>query len=413
MDPPICAETSTSREMPIRPFNGAGAGGWRSARDLILAAAFVLTGAGTIMLGVLLPALSAKWDLRDSAAGFLLFLQFAGSSLGSILTGLSRLRALRLGYAVLSASSFALVFAGPRSVFPIFFFFGLGLGLAMSATNLIFSDRYEAERARKLEALNFAWSAGAMASPPALLLLARTGHMRLLFFALGALFFASFVWALARERENETALHRPAPSEQLRSRAPRPMRTAAVGMLLALAFGSVGVEVSLSGWLTTYVHRIAPDSRAVFFPAALFYLGVVLSRLVFSTALLQKIGQRRALQWLLWATAAAVAVIVVLDRPALINAAAALAGLCMGPLFPLVLALLLSRASRGWIFAVAGAGAAVFPWLTGALSAHFGSLRCGLAAPLVAAVVMALLFPVCFRLRNCSADSFPAGDTAS
>jgi fucose permease len=74
-----------------------------------------------------------------------------------------------------------------------------------------------------------------------------------------------------------------------------------------------------------------------------------------------------------------------------------LAGLSLGPLYPLVLSFMLKFTARGWIFAVGGAGAALFPWVTGLLSAHFGSLRYGLILPGGTAFLMVLLILICLR----------------
>lgn len=168
--------------------------------SLVLGVGFGLTGAGTVMLGVLLPVLSQKWGLHDDAAGFLFFLQFLGSSLGAVLTGAERVRALLIGYGLLVMSACALVFAGAHLAFPIFFFFGLGLGMAMTATSLLFSDRYRDDRAAKLERLNFAWSVGATAAPMMFLPFLRGLSLGLLFFSFQGLFLMLFVWVIFRER---------------------------------------------------------------------------------------------------------------------------------------------------------------------------------------------------------------------
>jgi len=109
-------------------------GRW-GASSLVLGAGFGLTGAGTVMLGVLLPALSQRWGLRDDAAGFLFLLQFLGSSFGAILTGLNRTRAVLIGYGLLAVSACALAFAGLQMLFAVFFLFGVGLGMADVVTD--------------------------------------------------------------------------------------------------------------------------------------------------------------------------------------------------------------------------------------------------------------------------------------
>jgi fucose permease len=81
----------------------------------------------------------------------------------------------------------------------------------------------------------------------------------------------------------------------------------------------------------------------------------------------------------------------------MIRVVSGLAGLSIGPLYPLLLSFILERAPRGWIFAVAGLGSALLPWLTGMLSAHYGSLRYGLIMPFAAALLMIALRSVSLR----------------
>lgn len=161
---------------------------------------------------------------------------------------------------------------------------------------------------------------------------------------------------------------------------------------MVLAVCAVGVESSLSGWLTSYSHRAGPqDAAGASLATSLFWLAIMLSRLAFSTRLLALVGRRPVLRVALWGTAASVVLLIAAHNPNSIRLTAGLAGLCVGPLYPLLLSFLLERSPQGWIFAVAGLGSAFFPWLTGLLSAHYGSLRYGLIAPCGAAVLMVLL----------------------
>lgn len=366
--------------------------------SLVLAAGFSLTGAGTLTLGVLLPVLSHRWGLSDQAAGFLLFLQFAGSSLGAIFSGARRVRSMGIGYGILVASASALIFAGPRTLFPAFFFFGLGLGMSMTSTSLLYSDRFPADRAEKLERLNFTWSAGAMAAPLLLLPFLRGASLRILYGSYLALFLALLLWVVFRERHE-------LPPEPV---VVEPVSSGSGGMtsfvaLVLLAVGSVGVETALGGWLSTYSHRASPQGLAYgAFATFVFMLGFVSSRWVFSTSLLARIGRQRLLRIALWAMAGSVLLLIAGRHGLVIDVASFLCGLSIGPLFPLLLAFLLERSPKGWIFAAAGLGAAVFPWITGVLSTQFGSLRYGLIAPLAAAVAMIALGTVGFRSTKAS-----------
>ncbi len=357
------------------------------------------------MLGVMLPALARIWELRDDTSGLLFFLQFVGSSLGAILTGANHVRALKVGYCLLVVTSCTLAFTGRGLLFVVFFCFGLGLGMVMTSTSLIFSERYGDHRAALLERLNFAWSAGALAGTVLLLPFLSMENPRPLFFTFCGMFLLILVWILFRERQEETRAQM-----EIRVTEPQPFANLRWLLpLLLLAIGSIGIESSLSGWLTMYSHRTNPQTVAgVTLATSLFWVGMVFGRLAFSTRLLAIVGRQRLLRFALWGAAISVALIIVAPGLALIRVAAVLSGLCVGPLYPLLLSFLLERSPRGWIFGVSGTGAALFPWLTGLLSERYGSLRYGLAAPWGAALLMILLLPICFRSSEAPVPHAPS-----
>lgn len=363
--------------------------------SLVLSAGFGLTGAGMVMLGVLLPTLSQRWGLRDDAGGFLFFLQFLGSSAGAVFTGVNRIRSMLIGYGLLAASAFALVFAGAHLAFVVFFFYGSGLGMAMTATSLLISDRYEDDRAAKLERLNFVWSAGATAGPLLFLPFLRIADLRLFFCILVGLFLLLFVWILFKEDREE----RYTGMDLLHSQGPA--SGSLLLPLLVMAMCAVGIESALSGWLATYSHRADPqDAGGPAFATSVFWFGIMLSRLIFSTRLLAIIGRGNVLRAALWSAVVSVVLLIGAHQNAAIWVASGLSGLSMGPIYPLLLSFLLERSPRGWIFAVAGLGSTLLPWVTGLLSAHYGSLRYGLIAPFGAACLMIVLNSVSIRRQG-------------
>lgn len=362
--------------------------------SVVLGAGFSLTGTGTLMLGVLLPVLAARWGLRDSQSGLLLFMQFLGSSLGAVLTGKDRLRALVTGYGLLIASGFLLVAAGPHTAYAAFFFWGLGLGMSMTSTNLIISDRAGEHRAVHLERLNFAWSSGAAAAPFLFVPFLRGAGFHILVFIFQALFLLLLLWSILGERRQA----RPRFETLLDVRAPGGAVRGAFVPLIILAACAVGIETALGGWLTTYSHRADPHgAEAEVLAAGFFLTGLVVSRLVFSTRLLAALGRRRVLRVALWSTVVATALVVVWQGGVALDVVAALGGFSLGPIYPLALSYLLELSPRGWVFAAGGAGAAFFPWLTGALSSAFGALRYGLIAPCTAALLMIALSAAALR----------------
>ena len=362
----------------------------RMLSSTVLSLGFALTGTGTILLGILLPVFSEKWGLKDDGAGLLLFLQFSGSSLGAIFSGLNRIRSMAIGYVLLAASSFDLILSHSRAPFAVFFFFGLGLGMAMTSTSLLFSDRWGDDRASKLEFLNFVWSIGATTCPLFALPLVHRDDTHNVYLLILALSVVLLVWVVTTERQRPLVL--PVTAASARS------SPGLVFLLFAIwAMCVVGVESALTGWLTTYSHRMGmPTLAGSALATSIFWLGEMLSRLGFSTPLLKKVGRRTVLIVGIWGLTAAAVVLIAAPRPAIIVPAAGLAGVFTGPLYPILLSYMLERSPRGWFFAVAGLGSAVFPWLTGLVSAELHSLRLGLLVPCVGGVVMLVLGAVVF-----------------
>jgi MFS family permease len=270
-----------------------------------------------------------------------------------------------------------------RAAYLAFFFFGLGLGMAMTSTSLVFSDRWVDDRTAKLEWLNFAWSAGASAGPICFLPFLRHGDTRSLFAMMLALSLAMFAWVVLREREEPRII--PARRHGAAGRSARPLFL----LLLLLAMTTVGVETTLSGWLTTYSHRAGMRSLAgAALATSVFCFGEMLSRLTFSTRLLAKSGRGVVLQAGVWGVTISSILLIAAPHPWLILVTAGAAGAFIGPLYPLALSYLLELSPLGWFFSVGGLGAALFPWITGLVSAHYHSLRYGLVVTCVAGMAM-------------------------
>ncbi|MGO9517214.1 MAG: MFS transporter [Candidatus Korobacteraceae bacterium] len=359
---------------------------------IVLSVGSSLTGAGTVMLGVILPALSQRWGLRDDQAGFLMFLQFFASGLGALVTGMNRVRSMAIGYGLLVATLCALVVGEKQFAYVAFFFYGLGLGIAITSTSLFFSDRWGSLRATKLVWLSFAWSAGATAGPVCILPLLHRGDFGSVFLMMLILFLAMFVWVILVERQGPAAA-----LVQRTQRLNRSVQTV-FSILLVLAMSFVGVEAVLSGWLTTYSHRAGiRDLAGAALATSIFWLGEMLSRLAFSTRLLTKVGGRKVMMWGSAGVTLSTILLIAFPHPWVIFLVAGAAGAFVGPLYPLSLSYLLELSPKGWFFAMGGIGAAIFPWITGLVSAHYHSLRCGLAVPVVAGLGMIMLIVLTFR----------------
>jgi fucose permease len=201
-----------------------------------------------------------------------------------------------------------------------------------------------------------------------------------------------FAWVILIERQGPAAglVQRP-------QRLNRSVQTF-FSILLVLAMSFVGVEAVLSGWLTTYSHRAGiRDLAGAALATSIFWLGEMLSRLAFSTRLLTKVGGRKVMMWGSTGVTLSTILLIAFPHPWVIFLVAGVAGAFVGPLYPLSLSYLLELSPRGWFFAMGGIGAAIFPWITGSVSAHYHSLRCGLVVPVVAGLGMIVLIVLTFR----------------
>jgi MFS transporter, FHS family, glucose/mannose:H+ symporter len=349
---------------------------------------FALTGAGTVLLGSMLPRLSAPWHLRDKDAGLLLLVQFAMSAAGALLVRGNLWKALACGYGLIGAGAIGIFLLQQRSL-PAFAVYGLGLGLAMTSTNMLTGRRYPQRMGAALALLNFSWSAGAVACPLLVAQFLRLAPSSAAFPVIGLLALPFALLPLLSARDDTQASTSAGP-------APTGMREATTIVYFAvLAFLYVGIEASIGNWMSTYATRatawtFAGSTLAV----ALFWAALLLGRAVTPVILVRvpELGLYRAS---VFATITGVLLLLAAHHPLTILAGSILSGLALAPLFPLILALFLEEIggsrNAGWVFAVAGLGGAVLSWLTGTISSVTGSLRIGLLVPGAAALLMLVM----------------------
>jgi len=168
-----------------------------------------------------------------------------------------------------------------------------------------------------------------------------------------------------------------------------------VSIFAVIAFLYVGTEVSVSGWMMTYVGRLPISSKAwAPIAASCFWVALLCGRMLVP-AIVRWLTEAQLLTSSLTIAFIGILLLLVSRAPLAIVFSAILAGLMLAPIFPLclakVLALTHDSPQSKWIFVIAGLGGAALPWLTGELSAHSGSLRVGLLVPVFALGTMIIL----------------------
>jgi MFS transporter, FHS family, glucose/mannose:H+ symporter len=351
-------------------------------------AGFALTGTGTTLLGCILPSLSDVWHMNDARAGVMFAAQFSGSALGSLLVGADDFSSMICGYVLLIASGFTLAHFGESFGGLFFLIFGLGLGLTMTATSMFISRRCADRRGAALSLLNACWALGAVLCPVLASLWVKRWEPGNIFLAYAFVLMLVFASIIRHHSASTHTTIRPGIK-------PGPVPLTLIFLIGFVAFLYVGVEVSVSGWMMSYVHRMTiSHNQLPPFAVSCFWIALLCGRAV-TPLLLRRLSEMQVLTASVAAALISV-LFLILNRTTFgIVLSATSAGLTLGPVYPMCLARALALAhdspNTKWIFATSGFGGALLPWLTGKVSTHNGSLSVGLAVPLFALGTMLAL----------------------
>ncbi|HUO25658.1 MAG TPA: MFS transporter [Candidatus Aquilonibacter sp.] len=379
-------------------------------------AAFVPIGVVTVLLGPLLPWLSARWSLDYAQAGSLFTAQFAASTLGVALSSIFIARrgfrfAINAGLLIMAVAVAALPY-GSRLVGSICVAtYGFGMGISIPAANLLVAEVNPDRRSAALNLLNFSWSVGAVACP---FLVAAAIRLHRTSWFLGALA-AAMIVVMAGIAVTSAGVAEPsdAPPATVTDRSPN-WRTRILQsvrsflhscrtdhsfvVLCALFFLYVGTENAVGGWVASYARSLknAPVPLALMTPS-FFYTALMLGRWLAPLALrtIDEIKLSRA--GILMACIGIGGLVSTRTIPG-IMVAASIAGLGLSSVYPITISLLARQfgpaASRvgSTMFVMANLGGAFLPWLVGYCSTRFGAIQTGLVVPLVAGVAMLGLY---------------------
>ena len=379
-----------------------------SDRTLTIAAyvSFIPVGIATVLLGPLLPSLSARWSLNYSQAGALFTAQYFASTCAVALSGVLASRwgyrfAIKFGL-LLMAAGLALLLSGPKwlGIFCIAAY-GAGLGTAVPAANLAVADANPERRSATLNLLNFFWSMGAVACPFLVAAAAKSNRLPLflvcvsgfsLAVAIGiALLPAGTVQPSSKQEAGLNIL------SMIRAQLPAFMA------LAALFFLYVGTENAFGGWVATYAKTLPSLTPAMSLRTpSFFYAALMLGRWI-APLLLRRLDEVRLVQVGLIVACAGTAGLVMSHNLLSVVASACAAGLGLSAVYPITIALLSHQfgaaASQigSFMFVLSNIGGGLLPWIVGLLSNHSGTLTSGLFVPLSGCALMFLLFLRGFR----------------
>jgi FHS family glucose/mannose:H+ symporter-like MFS transporter len=356
---------------------------------------FVITGVVMTMLGPLLPILSARWSLNDTQAGNLFLAQYVSSTGGMLSSGLM---VRRYGYritlilgALLMTIGVALLGGGGRLIgFAGICVIGLGFGMTTPACNLFMSDAMPERRASALNLLNSSWGVGAMASPIIIGAVQRVHHTTAFFYALAStLALLALTLASVRFIADENR-HSPLAN-------PKPLSAwnAKFFVLVgAMFFIYVGSETAVGGWIASYAQRILPGAPTMWAMMPSFFYGTMLIGRALAPVALRSLSEVRVAAIGMALAVIGVLILVTGTSTASVIAGSSIAGLGFSSVFPIQISLLPRwfgdrvDSVSGFLFAIGNFGGGTLPWLVGALSTHFSSLRVGFAVPMLGAATL-------------------------
>ncbi len=374
-----------------------------SARPLTLAAyaSFVPIGIVTVLLGPMLPTLSTRWSLNYSQAGALFTVQYlaatAAVALSGWLVGLRGYRfAINVGL-VLVTAGMVLLLAGPKALgMAGIAAYGAGLGFTVPAANLLVAEVNPKERSAKLNVLNFCWSTGSVACPFLVAAAAKSSHVPL-FLELVAGFSLLVAIAIA---VMPASIVEPSVVPAVRGSGSLGIdwKLRALPALALLFFIYVGTENSFGGWVATYAKSLGSLTPTMAVTTPSFFYGSLMLGRWLAPLLLRAIDDARLVQvGLLVACVGMVGLVLSHALPGVVLSAC-LAGLGLSAVYPITISLMSrefgSAASRvgSLMFTLSNLGGGSLPWLVGVSSNQFGTLKAGLAVPLMGSIAMFLLY---------------------
>jgi fucose permease len=367
---------------------------------VLLHVVFFLSGITTVLIGQVLPILSAHFALNDLQAGYFFPAQFAGSLLGTLLTNwfgrrnrfvlaaLIGCAAMAAGVLIMNADVFTVCLVG-------FMLNGFGIGMTLPSVNMLILETNPARSASALSVLNFCWGVGAIFCKPFVDLttfgsniLPMTLILAVPLLAVAVLiFFSPNVVAVANVNDAAD----PQPSLV-------PIWTMPLAWAIALFnFIHVGFESGMGGWLTTYADRLHGEPVLhLLSPTFLFFLFFVAGRGV-APVIFRFLREEQVL--LLDLGIMLVGMLTILSAGSLLwlGVGAAIAGFGTSSVFPTNLSRFTrtfgpTARHRATPFFICGTlGATSITWLIGYLSERSGTLKAGMFALLACVTALIIL----------------------
>ncbi|KAM5537672.1 hypothetical protein V8D89_008750 [Ganoderma adspersum] len=343
-------------------------------------------------LGPLLPRIQAVYHVGYTTVSLIFLISCLGSIVGSC-TFLYLTHRFGFGLVIVVASIcmvFAYSLESAAVPFPAFvfayFFNGYGSAHLNAGTNAFLASLSVGTASTRMGILHASYGLGAMASPlvsTQFAQLPRWSFMYLIILGLSmaAALLQSVVFRFRTQEQCWEDIGQPPlpqDSDGILARYKKVFRLRAVHLMALFAFTYVGHEVTAGSWIVTYVINQRHGGPSSGYTSSGFYGGLMVGRIAL-LPVSKWIGERRVV--FVYILAVFALEFVVWFVPNLFAGAISVSfvGFFLGPIFPI----LMNHAGRilppdcisgaiGWTGSWGAAGAAVFPFITGAISSKAG-----------------------------------------
>ena len=360
---------------------------------------FAINGLSALIIGSLLPLISAEYGLSNTVSGALISAHQAGNLAAGFLAGIlpfyiGRKKALRFLFSfVIVGFTIVALTGNPVWLLIGFLFTGISRGSVSNFNNAIVNE-ISGGKASALNFLHSIFAIGALSAPFLVILsthFAGDEGWRIAAMTIAGLMAISIL-LFSRARINDVAK-----SDRKEKLSYKFLKNKRLWINIGILFFYLCAEATVNGWVVSYFIYSGIMSRQYAQTlASLLWLVILLGRLsiVF-------IGDKIEKKWILLLAASGTAVFYVMllltGNITIITIAIASLGFSMAGIYPTVVANLSKTIkdypqSLGVLLLMGGVGAITMPIITGALSDWFG-IFAGMSAVIVAIVLM-LVFVV-------------------
>jgi fucose permease len=349
-------------------------------------------------LGAVLPSVIEQFGIDKAQAGSLFLLMTFGILAGSLVFGpmvdtYGYKGMLLLATALIAAGLEGIAFAPSLGLLRVaIVLIGFGGGIVNGGTNALVADISSEMKGANLNLLGVFFGIGAVGIPVVLAILGESfPHATLIAAAGGVVAIPFLLIAMTPFPAPKQAQGFPIAAAGKLTRDPLLLL---MGFMLFL---ESGMEITVGGWTSTFVNEeLAVSPRLALFILSLYWLGMMLARLMLGTVLRNAVPVKTMYFCITTGIAGAV-LLLLTNNVMLAGVGVFLLGVGFAATFPVVLGFVgeryaeLSGTAFSLAIAMALCGGMLFPWLTGILGGAYGMRGSFIIVPAALVLLAAFL----------------------